>query len=201
MNLYRSAYQSSVSTPRNRRLALRLAGFLPKEASVVDVGCGDGLIDKVIQQHRPDVGIRGLDILIRPETHIPVERFDGSTLPLEDGAADVVMFNDMLHHTGNPLALLREGARVAGHGLLIKDHLADGFLARPTLRFMDFVGNAQHGVVLPFNYWTRAQWDSAFTELRLTVEEWITDVGLYPAPASWVFGRNLHFIAYLDVER
>jgi hypothetical protein len=95
--------------------------------------------------------------------------------------------------------MLREAVRVSRQVLVIKDHLADGFLARPTLRFMDWVGNAPHGVALPYNYWPRAAWMTAFLTLGLTVKVWNTEVPLYPWPASWVFGRSLHMIAQLGV--
>ena len=57
-----------------------------------------------------------------------------------------------------PRQLLREAVRVARRGLLIKDHTLTGFLAGPTLRLMDRVGNQRHGVALPYNYWTQQQW-------------------------------------------
>ena len=43
---------------------------------------------------------------------------------------------------------------MAKHGLVIKDHTVTGLLARPTLRLMDVVGNAPHGVALTYNYLT-----------------------------------------------
>jgi hypothetical protein len=92
---------------------------------------------------------------------------------------------------------LREALRVARHGVVIKDHLVEGPLAWPTLRFMDRVGNRRHGVALPHNYWTRSQWDGAFRELGLASSAWRGRLGLYPAPASLLFERSLHFLAYL----
>src|SRR4051812_45605925 len=92
-------HERLVFNRRTRVLAERLGEVLPAGASVLDVGCGDGTIDALIQRARPDLSIRGLDVLIRPETRIPVDRFDGRTLPLHDGSADVVMFVDVLHHT------------------------------------------------------------------------------------------------------
>lgn len=178
-------------------LARHLAAMMPQGARVLDVGCGDGSLAKLLMQRRPDVSLKGIDVLIRPECHIPVEPFDGARIPHEAGAFDVVMFVDVLHHTPDPAVLLAEAARVAGRAVLIKDHLADGLLAVPTLRFMDQVGNRRHSVVLPYNYWPRARWDEAFRGLGLGVEEWRQRLGLYPWPADLVFGRSLHFIARL----
>src|SRR5690606_11978895 len=129
-----------------------------ESATVVDVGCGDGQLGALLQQARPDIALKGVDVLVRPNTFIPVSPFDGHRLPFDDDSVGAVLLVDVLHHCDDPTGLLRDCARVARDAIIIKDHLADGFLAVPTLRVMDFVGNAGHGVALPYNYWTREQW-------------------------------------------
>ena len=128
---------------------------------------------------------------------MPVKQFDGTTIPYPDASFDTVMFVDVLHHAIDPLILLREAQRVAD-SVLIKDHFREGFLQGITLRFMDWVGNAHHGVALPYNYWSRSQWSAAFNAGHLKVSEMKTSLGLYPKPASWMFERDLHFIARLE---
>jgi SAM-dependent methyltransferase len=183
---------------RVQRLAHLLAEMLPPEASVLDVGCGDGLVARAIMAQRPDISVRGIDVLVREHTHIPVEPFDGSLIPAAAGSYDIVMFVDVLHHALEPFGLLAEAVRVARQGLLIKDHTKNGLLAGPTLRFMDRVGNARYGVALPYTYWTRRQWDAAIESLGLAIALWRSELGLYPWPANYVFGRSLHFVARLE---
>jgi hypothetical protein len=65
---------------------------------------------------------------------------------------------------------------------------------------MDWVGNAHHGVVLPYNYWPEKRWRDAFADLGLGVGDWTQRVPLYPWPASWVFQRRLHFVARLTTH-
>ena len=192
---------SYVHRRRVRVLADWLARLLPRNASVLDVGCGDGLLDSVVQRDRPDLRIEGIDVLVRPDAHLPVKPFDGERIPLPDAGVDVVTFVDVLHHTADPMVLLREAGRVARSLVVIKDHTADGFLARSTLRFMDYVGNAHHGVALPYNYWTRRQWDEAFGKLGWEPRTDQRQLALYPPAANWVFGRGLHFISALSVPR
>jgi hypothetical protein len=62
---------------------------------------------------------------------------------------------------------------------------------------MDWVGNARHGVALPYNYWSRAEWTRAFDAAALEPTTMVSRLGLYPAPASWLFDRSLHFVAAL----
>lgn len=185
----------------NRRitvLARHLASLLPLHATVLDVGTGDGSLAKLILDRRPDLRIHGLDVLVRTDAAIPVQPFGGLHLPAADASYDVVTFVDVLHHTNNPLILLREAARVARTGILLKDHTREGYLAGPTLRFMDGVGNARFGVALPYNYWPRQRWEAAFADLRLEIIQWQNDLRLYPKWADWLFGRSLHFIAWLQ---
>ncbi|HVB57122.1 MAG TPA: methyltransferase domain-containing protein [Candidatus Acidoferrales bacterium] len=186
-----------VHTRRVRILADRLAAMVPPGARVLDVGCGDGALDRLIMELRPDVNIEGIDVLVRPNPKIHVKHFDGTEIPYPDASFDAVMFVDVLHHTANPAVLLREAKRV-GRIVLIKDHCKEGFLAHPTLQIMDWVGNAHHGVSLPYNYWSRAQWTAAFKKLDLKVTAINERLGLYPAPVSWVLERGLHFAARID---
>jgi SAM-dependent methyltransferase len=201
MTVVGAVHANLVFGRRVRVLASQLASLLPKNANVLDVGCGDGTLDSVILRSRPDLTISGIDVLVRPQTHIPVVPFDGTTIPYPDQAFDIVMFVDVLHHTVDPMVLLREAKRVARGAIVLKDHTKDGVLAGPTLRFMDWVGNSHHGVVLPYNYWTRSQWYRAMTDLELAPVAWTSKVGLYPWPASHLFDRTLHFIAKLTPER
>jgi SAM-dependent methyltransferase len=182
---------------RVRILAEHLSGLISQDALVLDVGCGDGLLDQALIDRRHDIRIHGIDVAVRPSAQIPVEVFDGSHIPKPDASFDFVLFADVLHHSNAPLELIREAARVGRRGILIKDHTLEGFLAGPTLRFMDDVGNARHGVALPYTYWTHARWKQTIDELGLEVESWISSLGLYPKPADWIFGRSLHFIAHL----
>jgi SAM-dependent methyltransferase len=187
----------SVFPRRVKRIASIIAPMIPPRAAVLDVGCGDGQVAAQILARRPDVSITGLDILERPATAIPVRLFDGLSMPVADKSHDVVLFVDVLHHTDDPRVLLREARRVAREAVIIKDHFRDGLLAGATLRFMDWVGNARHGVRLPFNYWRRDEWVEAWEQTSLDPTLITARIDLYPAPASWLFDRSLHFVAKL----
>jgi SAM-dependent methyltransferase len=174
---------------------------LPTGARVLDVGAGDGLLASLVQAARPDLQLSGIDVLVRPDTKVPVVAFDGRRIPYADSAFEVVLFVDVLHHTDDPGVLLREAARVAADSIVIKDHRLAGAFASATLSFMDWIGNARHGVALPNNYWPEPRWREAFDDLGLVVREWRTELGLYPNPANYVFGRDLHFLACLERKK
>jgi hypothetical protein len=63
---------------------------------------------------------------------------------------------------------------------------------------MDWVGNAPHGVVLTYRYFSKDSWTRTVAEagLRETARQGVP--GLYPFPFSLVFGGELHLVARLE---
>jgi SAM-dependent methyltransferase len=200
INLVNRLHQHFVFGRRTLVLAAQLAPLFPDNATILDIGCGDGTVDQQIVSRRPDVSITGIDLFVQPDARIPVATFDGKRIPYGDASFDVALFIDVLHHTEDPEILLTQAKRVATKAIIIKDHFCNGFLAKATLRAMDWVGNAAHGVALPYNYWTRNEWTDTLRSLSLEPDEMIRRLRLYPMPASLVFDRGLHFIARLAID-
>lgn len=198
MTLVTRVHARLVFPRRVRVLAKVLDSLLPDRSIVLDLGAGDGLLAHQLLQARPDLSIRGLDVLLRPVTHIPVALYDGLSIPAPDASVDYAMLVDVLHHAEAPELLLREAARVSRRGVVIKDHLAENALDDATLRLMDWVGNAGHGVHLAYQYWPRKRWFHTFEQLHLEPVTWTERLGLYPFPASLLFGRGLHFAARVE---
>lgn len=198
LNLPEALHESYAKNRRIRVLAGHLIDLVPKGAHVLDVGTGDGAIARILQENRPDISIEGLEFQVREDCAIPCQAFDGEHLPHANGSVDYACFIDVLHHTQDPLPLLREAIRVARKGLLIKDHLKQGFLASPTLRFMDGVGNRRYHVNLPHNYFAPSQWQHIWADLGVSPVEWKESLDIYPWWANWVFGRKLHYFARLE---
>jgi SAM-dependent methyltransferase len=201
MNLIESVHSGYIEERRIRRLTGHLTEVLPKNVSVLDVGCGSGHLAQNINQERADLTFAGIDVLLREKTWMPVRTFDGQSIPFDSASMDVVMFVDVLHHADDPMPLLREAVRVARKSVIIKDHLLEGVFAESTLRFMDHIGNARYSVALPGNYWRRRDWEQAFMTLGMNPVEWREQLGLYPAILDLFFGRSLHFVAKLDVSK
>lgn len=199
MSIAGKVHGTLVYDRRMKVLASHLSVLLPPNARVLDVGCGDGMIDSLIMQYRPDVVISGIDVLARDYTYIPVSVFDGKAIPYDTGSFDAVMFVDVLHHTDNPEIILREAKRVSRNWVLLKDHSRDGLISVVTLRLMDWVGNAHCGVSLTYNYFSEEKWRDVFASVGFAIQEWNNHIGLYPWPANWFFERKLHFIAKLGL--
>jgi len=196
--IWETVHESFAKSRRVRVLSGHYADLLPAGSTILDVGTGDGEIARLVMNERTDLAIEGVEYLVRPDCAIPVTAFNGRELPFADNAWDFVSMVDVLHHTEDPNILLREAGRVARRGILIKDHLVQGFGARATLRFMDGVGNRRFGVALPYVYWTPQQWRAAVEDMEMVIGEWREDLGIYPWPASLLFGRGLHVFMRLE---
>lgn len=183
---------------RARVLSESLAAQIPERASVLDVGCGDGNIGSLIAELRRDIKVHGVEVMVRPSCKIPCGSFDGNTLPFADDSFNVCMLADVLHHTGDVRVLLREASRVSRSFVLVKDHLNENLLDAWTLRVMDWVGNRPDGVRLTYNYQSRGQWASHFSECGLQEASWTTQIPLYAPPFNLVAGRGLHFVSLLS---
>lgn len=189
-------HRSWVSGRRDRALARAAGRLLPAPGLTgLDVGCGTGLVARLT----PGAEFEGCDVLVRPQTHIPVRAFNGRTLPYPDRSFDFAMFVDVLHHVDDPLPLLLEARRVSRRFVLIKDHYCESPWDHRVLRFMDWVGNRAYGVSLPFNYLSRTQWAHLFAEAGLIPAERTERLGLYPWPFRWLFETGLHFMVRLNV--
>lgn len=190
-----AAHASMIFGRRVERLGEAIARLLPAQGgAVLDLGCGDGQVAVAVMRRRPELSFEGVDVLIRPVTHIPVRLYDGVRLPFDDKSVDHVTIVDVLHHTDDPAAVLAEASRVARRSVVVKDHLREGLLAGATLRLMDWVGNRGHDVRLPYNYLNRAEWDAVFARAGLVEDARLEALQLYPAALDWAFGRGLHFV-------
>lgn len=198
-NLVILAHRKLVMGRRVRQLSRHIAELMPTGTlSVLDVGAGTGEMAIAINQLRPELSITGADIYIRPKTFIPVKQYDGNRLPFENGTFDAVMVVDVLHHCDDSVAVLRECARVSRRWILIKDHVSNNTWDRLRLRFMDWVGNRAHNVVLPYNYLSEVEWSRVFDLIGLVHEKQACRLKLYPQPLDMLFGGSLHCLRLLE---
>lgn len=197
-NIAVKAHRKIVMGRRVRQISSHISELMPKEVlSVLDVGAGSGEMAQAISSFRPELIFSGVDVYIRPKTFIPVVKYDGDTLPFDDDSFDAVITVDVLHHCDDPVAVLKECARVSKRFVIIKDHVSDSVYDEKILAFMDWVGNSAHGVVLPYNYLSTSDWASAFDKAGLKSMHNAKQLNLYPMPLDIVFGGSLHCLHLL----
>jgi SAM-dependent methyltransferase len=195
---HEAVHNRLVFSRRAEKLTQALDSLIPASASILDVGCGNGLISCKLRQLSPGRDFTGIDVVARETCMIPCRMYDGKTIPFSPDAFDYVLFVDVLHHTTAAEDLLLQAKRIARRGIVIKDHYCESRLDYYTLAFMDWVGNAQYGIALPNRYRAAAEWRAMFARFGLQPVRTLEDIGLYPGPFNAVFGRKLHFVSLLD---
>lgn len=85
---------------------------------LVEIGCGDGALLAELARRDAASSLTGYDVSAeavraarRRGVHADV--FDGERVPVPDDSFDVAVLSHVLEHVGDPVALLREGARLA----------------------------------------------------------------------------------------
>lgn len=196
------ALHGPIYARRLETLSALMAGLLVEGDRVLDVGCGFGALGKAIMAADacPDgVVVEGIERNPRGDEVIPVHAYPGGRLPFDDGAFDVTILADVLHHDVDPDALLRECARVARRLVIVKDHKPEGIAGYRRICLLDWAANSGYDVKCLYQYPTLEAWRAQFRALPATIVHEERSLDLYPAGWNFVFGGRLHYVAALDV--
>jgi len=118
------------------RLLARFRAGLTRElqrlapGSVLDAGCGEGVVTAWIAQALPGARVAGVearaeavDLARRRNPELALQKGDLYGLPFDDGSFEVVVATEVLEHLDRPQDALRELVRVAsGHVVLTVPH-------------------------------------------------------------------------------
>jgi SAM-dependent methyltransferase len=99
----------------------RLLPYLQPSDRVLDVGAGSCRVGSLLAS-RSGAQVSLLDRVDHNETALPLQLYDGRTLPYLDNAFDVSMLGFVLHHASDPDTLVDEVKRVTrGRVLVLED--------------------------------------------------------------------------------
>jgi len=134
---------------------------------VLDIGCGNGEVSKVIIKIL-EINIIGCDIENYCNETIPFKQMENITqLPFGDNSFDAVMLNDVLHHCDNIEELLISASKIAPEIYIFEDK--ESFL----LKLLDVGLNHFYckNMNIPLNFKTEEQWENLFKKLGFLTEK------------------------------
>lgn len=148
--------------------------FVEKGKKVLDVGAGGGWISKEIQK-RKNTDIALLDVTDFNQTDLKLTLYDGKKMPFSDNSFDVVLLNFVLHHSKNPLEILKEAKRVSRDKIVIFEDTYNSFFEKIILYFWDIISNLHSFLIKPFkekmsfNFKKISQWKKIFEDFNLKI--------------------------------
>jgi SAM-dependent methyltransferase len=77
-------------------------------------------------------GVRAsaVDVVDLRQVQIPFQRFNGTSIPFPDKSFDHVVLSEVLHHSHEPMALVKECRRVARRSIILFEDMPDGRLGK-----------------------------------------------------------------------
>jgi SAM-dependent methyltransferase len=155
-------HHEAIHVPRGERIAHGMAELAEgaRGGAMLDIGCGNGLLARRIAEIAGADTVRGVDVMVRDDTSVPVAHYDGERLPFDDASYDLITICDVLHHAKDPLAVVKDAMRVLRPGgrIVIKDHFRLGTVSNAVLLAMDMLGNYSTGVLVRGTYLSPPEW-------------------------------------------
>ena len=111
-------YTSDINWQRSIDHIEKASKLIPKNANVLDLGCGHGHHMYLLKQLRPDINIIGIDINTQKLWKLlKLERFDirimnGENLSFMDKTFDVILSFGVIEHVNDDIQFLKEANRV-----------------------------------------------------------------------------------------
>ena len=151
-----------------KKMCLDCQGFIKKGSKILDWGCGTAIVGKTFQDFF-QAELFGVDVQDVRTVKIPFKITDGKSLSFPENSFDVVLINYVLHHSEDPISVLKEAKRVARDKIVIYEDLPEDILSKLIcqlhgISFDNFFGNPTKT-----SFKSEREWEKIFKELRLNI--------------------------------
>lgn len=152
-----------------KRMCCDCQNFIEKGSKILDLGCGSGIVAKTFQDFF-QAEIVGVDIQDKRIFNFPFKIIDGKNLPFSENSFNVVLISYVLHHSYNPISLLKEAKRVTKNKIIIYEDLPEGFLSNLVCKIHGFTFNQfLQNKKQKFDFKKKEEWQKIFENLNLKI--------------------------------
>lgn len=157
----------SVYKKEAERMCQECEPFIKKGAKILDLGCGRGITTETFKNFF-QAKIYGADIQDQRIVNFPFKIINGKKLPFPDNSFDVVLINYVLHHTKNPLEIIKEAKRVSKNEIIVHEDLEEEGLSRIVCWFHKVTYKISASFQKnPIKFHNEANWEELFNRVGL----------------------------------
>lgn len=163
MNLIRQL-QLKVLYKRARKIVREIETYLVGK-KILDVGSGGGTVARILKSR--NFSVTTLDIA--DKSHYNEERpiiYHGEKFPFDDKTFDTSLILSVLHHSADPVSLLKEAKRVSRKRIIIKEDIYRNKIELFLTKVVDSIVNFEF-LNHPHNNLNDFQWKEIFKQLNL----------------------------------
>jgi ubiquinone/menaquinone biosynthesis C-methylase UbiE len=150
-------------------LSRQLAPYFAPREEWLEIGAGQGLAARALQD-ATGARLTLVDVVDYNQSGLPLRTYDGLHLPFPDRAFDHSLFLFVLHHTPDPLPVLREALRVSRESVLVVENHVTGALRQRLTRAIDSLPHVRYGVPICYRAQTMQTWRWTFEQLPVRAE-------------------------------
>lgn len=142
--------------------------FIEKQSKILDIGCGSAIITHTFQNFF-ETEVIGVDIIDRRIFPIAFSLINGKKLPFPENSFDNILIAYTLHHSKDPVGLLKETVRVCKGKIFIYEDLPASFLSKLFCELHSFSFDKLFGNKNKTTFKTEDEWKEVFRDLELNL--------------------------------
>lgn len=159
------------------------SNYIKRGEKLLDLGCGNGVWALEISE-KFGASVVLADIADANKTKLPFYLFDGSKADFPDKSFDVVLLNFVLHHTPNPIVILKEAIRLSRGKIIIYEDNASGIIPKMSTTLHGAIFNIVNRINNKATFHSFSEWKKIFISLHLKIlfakTNWKIDSLTYP---------------------
>lgn len=159
---------SKIIDYRSKGLIKKFEQYLNKNDAILDVGSGDCRVCEILKEKGYNVApldVKNLSCCDKVKPAL----YDGKKMPFKGNTFNVALILTVLHHTPNPVEIIKEAKRVSKRVIIIED-IYRNKIHKYLTNFLDSLYNLQF-IGHPHSNKTDKEWQSLFERLGLEIKD------------------------------